>query len=179
MSFIQLSEVSLYLCIVLFAAFFGSFRRVVAQIWPLMGAIFITYFVTLLLFPGLLAEVQDCSLGSWTPVLLIAIFNLIDFIAKWLALLYGKWSPKQLLVASIGRIILVPLILLCVVPSPAHPIMGRYVLVWAGLFSLMLGLSNGYLGSLPLINASSQVKRPEDKELAGIGEGKRWGGGTL
>lgn len=142
-------------------------KRVVVQIWPLIGSIFTTYFVTLLVFPGLLSEVQNCFLGSWTPVIIIAIFNCIDLVVKWLALINLQWRPKQLLVAAAGRVILIPLILLCVAPSPTHPILGANVVVWAGLFTLVLGGTNGYLGSLSMISISAHIKDNKDRELAG------------
>ena len=132
-----------------------------------MATVFVTYFVTLLLFPGLIVEVRNEALGSWTPVLLIIVFNFTDFAAKWFALVYKRWSPKQLLVATICRIVIIPLILLCVVPSPAHPVFGKNVVIWAGILTLVLGLTNGYYSSISFINLSSHVKKEGDKELAG------------
>ena len=66
-----------------------------------------------------------------------------------------------------GRVIFIPLVLLCVSPSPTHPVLGSNVVVWAVLFTLFLGFSNGYFGSLPLIHLSAHVKQDENKELAG------------
>ena len=137
------------------------------QIWPLIGAIFCNFYFTVFIYPGLVSEVLDCSLDTWTPIILIAVFGFSDFTTKWLALVPISWSPKQLLVASWCRILLVPLILMCVFPSPLHPLLGVDVVVWASLFTLLLGLSNGYLGSLPLITVSAHVKDERDKELAG------------
>ena len=61
-----------------------------------MTAIFANYFVTLLVFPGLVSEVQYCRIGDWTPIILIAVFHVSDFVAKWLALLpcASRW-PRQ------------------------------------------------------------------------------------
>ena len=61
---------------------------VTRQIWRLIVAIFITYLVTLMLFPGLISEVQYGPLSDWTPVLLVAVFNLTDFITKVSDMLY-------------------------------------------------------------------------------------------
>ena len=158
---------------------FKPFTRVVSQIWPLIGAIFTAYFVTLLLFPGLLSEVQDCHLGSWAPIFIIAIFSITDFIAKWLALLPIEWSPRQLLIASLCRLILIPLVLLCVAPSPTHPVLRSSSLAWAAIFTFFLGASNGYLGSLPLIVVSGHVKEKKDRELAGMVMCGVGGGGEL
>jgi len=71
------------------------------------------------------------------------------------------------MVCSILRIILIPLLLLCVSPSPANPVLSHGVLAAAVVFTFALGLSNGYFGSLPMINVSQQVENPRHKELAG------------
>lgn len=55
---------------------------VIREIWKLIVAIFVCYMVTLMLFPGLVSEVWYNPIGDWTPVLLVAVFNLTDFIAK-------------------------------------------------------------------------------------------------
>lgn len=56
--------------------------QVMREIWQLIVAIFVAYVVTLMLFPGLISEIQYNPIGTWTPVLLVAIFNLTDLIAK-------------------------------------------------------------------------------------------------
>lgn len=55
---------------------------VAKTIWSYMLSIGMAYFVTLCLFPGIESEVISCDLKSWMPVLLMAIFNLFDFIGK-------------------------------------------------------------------------------------------------
>ena len=47
-----------------------------------MLSIGLAYLVTLSLFPGIESEVHSCRLGSWMPVVLMAIFNTSDFIGK-------------------------------------------------------------------------------------------------
>ena len=140
------------------------------QIWKLMIAIYVNYFVTLLLFPGLVSEVQYCRIGDWMPIILIAVFNVTDFVAKWLALLPCslKWPSLGLMMASISRFVLVPLLLICIVPSPSSPVIGGGAVVGvAVVFNFLLGLSNGFFGSLPMINVSREVRKDKDRELAG------------
>ena len=48
----------------------------------MMAAIFVAYLVTLMVFPGLISEVQYDPIGTWTPVLLVTVFNFTDLIAK-------------------------------------------------------------------------------------------------
>lgn len=58
-------------------------RYAVARvIWTHMLSIAVTYFITLCLFPGLESEIRHCILGEWLPILLMAVFNLSDFVGK-------------------------------------------------------------------------------------------------
>lgn len=51
-------------------------------IWADMLSIAVTYFITLCLFPGLESEIHHCILGDWLPILIMAVFNLSDFVGK-------------------------------------------------------------------------------------------------
>lgn len=68
---------------------------------------------------------------------------------------------------SFLRLLLIPPILLLVSPSPTHPIISSGTLVWAVILVAILGFSNGYFGSLPMIVFSAKVKDPQNLELAG------------
>lgn len=56
--------------------------RVVKQIWKVALSVFITLFVTLLVFPGLSSDIQDCSISDWPPVINAAVFNVFDMISR-------------------------------------------------------------------------------------------------
>ncbi|XP_008572639.1 PREDICTED: equilibrative nucleoside transporter 4 isoform X2 [Galeopterus variegatus] len=139
-------------------------RYAVARvIWADMLSIAVTYFITLCLFPGLESEIRHCILGEWLPILIMAVFNLSDFVGKILAALPMDWRGTHLLACSCLRVVFIPLFILCVYPSgtPAlrHP-------AWPCVFSLLMGISNGYFGSVPMILAASKVS-PKQRELAG------------
>nr|XP_020730374.1 equilibrative nucleoside transporter 4 [Odocoileus virginianus texanus] len=139
-------------------------RYVVARvIWADMLSIAVTYFITLCLFPGLESEIRHCILGEWLPILLMAVFNLSDFVGKILAALPMDWRGTHLLACSCLRVVFIPLFILCVYPSgtPAlrHP-------AWPCVLSLLMGISNGYFGSVPMILAAGKVG-PKQRELAG------------
>ncbi|XP_066129547.1 equilibrative nucleoside transporter 4 isoform X1 [Saccopteryx bilineata] len=139
-------------------------RYVVARvIWADMLSIAVTYFITLCLFPGLESEIRHCVLGEWLPILIMAVFNLSDFVGKILAALPMDWRGTHLLACSCLRVVFIPLFILCVYPSgtPAlrHP-------AWPCVFSLLMGISNGYFGSVPMILAAGKVG-PRQRELAG------------
>uniref|UniRef100_A0A8D0MER1 Solute carrier family 29 member 4 n=1 Tax=Sus scrofa TaxID=9823 RepID=A0A8D0MER1_PIG len=139
-------------------------RYVVARvIWAHMLSIAVTYFITLCLFPGLESEIRHCILGEWLPILIMAVFNLSDFVGKILAALPVDWRGPHLLACSCLRVVFIPLFILCVYPSgtPAlrHP-------AWPCVLSLLMGISNGYFGSVPMILAAGKVS-PKQRELAG------------
>ncbi|XP_067912912.1 equilibrative nucleoside transporter 4 [Heterodontus francisci] len=139
-------------------------RYIVARvIWPYMLSIALTYFITLCLFPGLESEIRNCTLGEWLPILIMAIFNLSDFVGKILAALPYDWKGLHLLISSCTRVIFIPLFLLCVLPSD-QPVFNHPA--WPCVFSLLMGISNGYFGSVPMILAAGKVS-PEQRELAG------------
>ena len=68
-------------------------RYVVSRvIWAYMLSIAVTYSITLCLFPGLESEIKNPTLGEWLPILIMATFNMSDFVGKvrWMAFLNGK-----------------------------------------------------------------------------------------
>ncbi|XP_060029210.1 equilibrative nucleoside transporter 4 isoform X2 [Erinaceus europaeus] len=139
-------------------------RYAVARvIWAYMLSMAVTYFITLCLFPGLESQIRHCALGDWLPILVMAVFNLSDFVGKILAALPLAWRGPQLLACSCLRAVFIPLFILCVYPGRApalrHP-------AWPCVFSLLMGISNGYFGSVPMILAAGKVG-PRLRELAG------------
>ncbi|XP_006817688.2 equilibrative nucleoside transporter 4-like [Saccoglossus kowalevskii] len=132
-------------------------------IWPYMLSIGMAYFVTLCLFPGVESEVISCNLGDWMPIILMALFNGCDFIGKIVAAIPYNWNPNRLVLASSLRIVIVPLMMICVAPRNS-PLLSHES--WSMIFSILLGLTNGYFGSVPMILASATVPE-EQKELSG------------
>ncbi|EFJ45212.1 hypothetical protein VOLCADRAFT_94371 [Volvox carteri f. nagariensis] len=64
--------------------------------WALCGSLFLTYTVTLSIFPGFLAEdVHSAQLGDWYPILLITAFNLADLVGKSLPVMEPLRPPLQ------------------------------------------------------------------------------------
>ncbi|KAM6904494.1 equilibrative nucleoside transporter 4 [Xenentodon cancila] len=139
-------------------------RYVVSRvIWAYMLSIAVTYSITLCLFPGLESEIRNPTLGEWLPILIMATFNMSDFVGKILAALPFDWSGGRLLFFSCLRVVFIPLFVMCVYPANAptlsHP-------AWPCFFSLLMGVTNGYFGSVPMIQAAGKVP-PEQRELAG------------
>ncbi|XP_076172612.1 equilibrative nucleoside transporter 3 [Ptiloglossa arizonensis] len=132
-------------------------------IFPYMSSIGMAYCVTLCLYPGVISEIISCKLESWMPVILMTAFNASDVLGKQLALIPYEWKRTQLLYFSCVRVILIPLFLLCALPRGAPVLSGEgYPL----FFSCLLGVTNGIVGSVPMMQAPTKV--PEGhRELAG------------
>ncbi|CAB0029142.1 unnamed protein product [Trichogramma brassicae] len=132
-------------------------------IYPYMASIGMAYFVTLCLYPGIISEIASCRFGSWMPVILMACFNGADLVGKILATLPIQWTRPQLLNFSFSRLFLIPLFLMCAIPRYAPILRSELSPI---VLSIVLGLSNGIFGSVPMIQAPAKV--PEElRELAG------------
>uniref|UniRef100_UPI00358DF277 equilibrative nucleoside transporter 4 isoform X1 n=2 Tax=Myxine glutinosa TaxID=7769 RepID=UPI00358DF277 len=136
---------------------------VIRSLWPLGLTLSLTCLVTLSLFPGVTSEIRGCAPADWLPITLMAIFNLSDLVGKILAAGPRPNGPACLLTSSAARLVLIPLFLLCVLPRSdptlSHP-------AWPCTFSSLLGLTNGYLSSVPMIQAPTRVSSSQ-RELAG------------
>jgi solute carrier family 29 (equilibrative nucleoside transporter) protein 4 len=137
--------------------------QVAKNVWPYMISISLAYFVTLCLFPGIESEIISCNLHSWMPVILISIFNLMDFAGKIISSIPYDWPCGRMVLCTLCRIIIVPLVMLCAAPR-SEPFFSAEG--WSIILSGILGLTNGYFGSIPMILAPSKVP-DEQKELTG------------
>ncbi|XP_075929756.1 equilibrative nucleoside transporter 4 isoform X2 [Petromyzon marinus] len=142
---------------------FGSRLAVSRLLWPYMSAIAITYLISLTVYPGLLSEVRSCELGEWMPIMLMALFNYADLLGKILAAAPVPWKPLWLVLGSLSRLPLIPLLVLCTAPLGA-PVLPPPA--WPCALSILLGITNGYMCSVPMIRAPGAVP-PERRELAG------------
>uniref|UniRef100_A0A671RV76 Solute carrier family 29 member 4 n=1 Tax=Sinocyclocheilus anshuiensis TaxID=1608454 RepID=A0A671RV76_9TELE len=136
----------------------------IKQSWPgIKGVISFTILNNIHIFPGLESEIRNVTLGEWLPILIMAIFNISDFVGKILAAVPYEWNGTRLLFCSCVRVVFIPLFIMCVYPAQkptfSHP-------AWPCIFSLLMGVTNGYFGSVPMIHAAGKVA-PEQRELAG------------
>ncbi|KAK7246645.1 hypothetical protein RIF29_41515 [Crotalaria pallida] len=101
--------------------------------------LFLISVVTLSIFPGFLYEnTGSHQLGTWYPIVLIAMYNVVDFISNYIPLV--KWlmleSRKALLTAVVSRFLFIP----------ALYFTAKYVdQAWMIPLVSFLGLTNGYL----------------------------------
>lgn len=108
----------------------GVLRRLLIcrTIWPYMLAMALTYMVTLSLYPGVETLLTSCSLGSWTSLVLMSVFNVTDLLGKMAASRPGiqALSSLSLVLVPMARLLLVPLTLLAA--ARYRPILKSFIL---------------------------------------------------
>ena len=52
------------------------------SIWPYMMSMFLAYFVTLSVFPGVVTDIESKEWKSAFPLLVMLVFNVSDFLGK-------------------------------------------------------------------------------------------------
>uniref|UniRef100_A0A7N0REL2 Equilibrative nucleoside transporter n=1 Tax=Kalanchoe fedtschenkoi TaxID=63787 RepID=A0A7N0REL2_KALFE len=124
--------------------------------------LFLIYVLTLSIFPGFLYEnTGEHGLGNWYPLVLIAMYNVWDLIARYLPLVkcIKLESRKGLMLAILSRFLLVP----------AFYFTAKYGdQGWMIFLVSFLGLSNGYLTVCVLTVAPKGYKGPEQNALGNL-----------
>ncbi|CAN0914763.1 Equilibrative nucleotide transporter 3 [Linum grandiflorum] len=124
--------------------------------------IYLTYALTLSIFPGFLSEdTGSHSLGTWYALVLIAMYNVWDLIGRYipLAKFMKLESRKGLTAAVLSRFLLVP----------AFYFTAKYGdQGWMILLTSVLGLTNGYLTVCVLTAAPKGYKGPEQNALGNL-----------
>ncbi|XP_077437266.1 equilibrative nucleoside transporter 3 [Vanacampus margaritifer] len=151
---------------------------ILKKTWLLGMCVFCVFCVTIMVFPAVLSGIQsvDKDSGSpWTntyfvPLAGFLLYNVADFCGRQsTAWLQVPGPTSRLLPALVAcRSVLVPLIIFCNYQPRDHL---RIVLfthdVYPIVFNCLLGFSNGYLGTLPMIYGPKVVPR-ELAEATGV-----------
>ncbi|XP_057820822.1 equilibrative nucleotide transporter 3 [Cryptomeria japonica] len=124
--------------------------------------IFITYILTLSIFPGFLSEdTGKHGLGSWYAITLIAMFNVGDLIGRYIPLIKVLKLERRswLTIAAISRLSFIP----------AFYFTAKYGdQGWMLMLCILLGLSNGFITTCVFTLAPKGYKGPEQNALGNI-----------
>ncbi|KAF8414008.1 hypothetical protein HHK36_002006 [Tetracentron sinense] len=123
---------------------------------------FLIYVLTLSIFPGFLSEdTGSHSLGSWYPLVLIAMYNVWDLVGRYIPLMeiLKLESRKGLVIVILSRFLLIP----------AFYFTAKYGdQGWMITLTSFLGLTNGYLTVCVLTSAPKGYKGPEQNALGNL-----------
>ncbi|ONK58676.1 uncharacterized protein A4U43_C09F15520 [Asparagus officinalis] len=130
--------------------------------WPGSGLVLI-YVVTLSIFPGYVTEdVHSEALKDWYPIMLIASYNVFDFIGKSLTAVYLFENVNIAVGACFWRLMFYPLFFGCL-----HGPDFFRTEIPVTVLTCLLGLTNGYLTSILMILTPKTV-RVQHSETAGV-----------
>jgi len=142
----------------------AKFWTVLRKIWLDGWNEFYVFFLTLALFPGMMAEIPAYETSSsWFVVLIILIFQVGDFIGRTAPRWIVFPSRKYVWIPVLGRSVFFALFLLCI--SPVDKPLFRsdlFPYVFMGFFSV----TNGYFGTIAMLYGPMAVE-PHERETAG------------
>lgn len=153
-------------------------QPILIKTWVLGLSVFYVFCVSIMVFPAVSSGIQSVQKGDgspWTttyfvPLTSFLMYNIADFCGRqataWLQV-PGPTS-KVLPVLVLCRSFLVPLLMFCNYQPRVH--LHTVVFthdIYPVIFNCLLGLSNGYLGTLPMIYGPKVVPR-ELAEATGV-----------
>ncbi|CAN4083926.1 unnamed protein product [Withania somnifera] len=124
--------------------------------------LYLIYVLTLSIFPGFLYENTGThQLGSWYPLVLIAMYNVWDLIGRYTPLIKQIMikSRKGLMIATLSRFLLIP----CFYFTAKYGDQG-----WMIFLISFLGLTNGHLTVCVMTAAPQGYKGPEQNALGNL-----------
>nr|XP_011460310.1 PREDICTED: equilibrative nucleotide transporter 3-like isoform X1 [Fragaria vesca subsp. vesca] len=124
--------------------------------------LFLIFVLTSAIFPGFLFEdTGEHQLGSWYPLVLVAIFNVLDWISRYIPVVQFLKieSRKGLMIATLARFLFVPAFYL----TAKYGDQG-----WMIMLTSVLGLTNGYLSVCVMTVAPRGYMGPEQNALGNI-----------
>lgn len=149
--------------------FVGELRKkwcVFLKCWPQCLNVFLTFFVTLALFPAVMADIKqsqnyfsDKYFTSFACFLIFNVFAMIgNLVSGW-----TTWPGKnRVWIVVVARLIFVPFFLFCKFnPKTRHwPVLIENDIAYM-VGNILMALSSGYLSSLCMMFASSGLKSDE------------------
>lgn len=153
-------------------------KPILKKTWVLGFCVFYVFFISIMIFPALSSGIQSMNQDSgnpWSttyfvPLTSFLLYNVADFSGRqmtaWLQIPGPTSGLLPLLVIS--RTILVPLFVFCNY-QPRYHLHNVFFAhdLFPVVFICVLGVSNGYLGTLPMIYGPKVVPR-ELAEPAGV-----------
>mmetsp|Transcript_11400 Transcript_11400/g.18554 ORF Transcript_11400/g.18554 Transcript_11400/m.18554 type:complete len:460 (-) Transcript_11400:212-1591(-) len=149
--------------------------EVFAQIRPAAMGAYLSFLVTLSLFPSitvLIESEKNCKSDAtrfnndlWIPFYFV-MFNLTDLIGRLAAPMYPlSVTANNVWKFATMRVVFIPLFLLCNVSDSQLPVVFKSD-AFPIIFMIFFGLSNGYVSTLAMMFGPSLVP-PKDAGLAG------------
>lgn len=146
--------------------------RVLLKCWPQCLNVFLTFYVTLALFPSILADIKQLQgifdNKYFTPVACFFVFNLFAMIGNLISG-WTTWPGKhKVWIFVLARFLFVPFFLFCNFhPESRHwPVLITNDIIFV-IGNILFAVTSGYLSSLCMMFASSDLQ-PDEAPKAGM-----------
>lgn len=141
----------------------GSVRTkwtVLKKVWHLQALILMVYLATLSVWPPLVTEIKTFNFPSlqntgWWSLILLTLFSTSDCFGRFFVNRRFNLTPSNIWIPIMARSILVPIII---------GIVKEWWLqsdIWSMICVVLLGIGNGYFGTLTIIFVSESVHTDE------------------
>lgn len=140
-------------------------------------SVILVYTVSIVLFPSLIvriSSINSCKSEHYSRFyndlfipLVFVVFNLFDFIGRLLAgYIKLGLTGSNIWVASLARVVFIPLLLLCNIKGSHLPLVFNYDYM-ALVLIILLALSNGFVSTHCMVFGALAVRNIEEAGLAG------------
>ncbi|CAG6017530.1 unnamed protein product [Menidia menidia] len=153
-------------------------QPILKKAWVLGLSVFYVFFISITVFPAVSSGIQSVNMDSsnpWTstyfvPITSFLLYNAADFCGRQATAWVQVPGPTSRLLPALVlcRSVMVPLFMFCNFQprDHLHTVLFSHD-VYPVVFNCLLGLSNGYLGTLPMIYGPKVVPR-ELAEATGV-----------
>eukprot|EP00760_Papus_ankaliazontas_P034278 PhM_4_TR708/c0_g2_i1/m.52248 len=141
-----------------------SARQTYSILWRQSLAVFNIFLVTLTVFPGLVTQPKSTLMSQdWFAVVIITLFNVGDTIGRTICRFQAVHISMPLVyILTAVRYGFIVFYIIAVTPAPFR---SDYVEI---VMMLVMGTTNGWLGSLCMMSGSSDVRlQKNQREMAG------------
>lgn len=153
-------------------------KPILNKTWVLGLSVFYVFFVSIMVFPAVSSGIQSVDMDSgspwcttyFVPLTSFLLYNVADFCGRQATAWLQVPGPTSRVLPTLVlcRTIMVPLLMFCNYQprDHFHTVLFTHD-VYPVVFNCLLGLSNGYLGTLPMIYGPKVVPR-ELAEATGV-----------
>ncbi|KAF4105468.1 equilibrative nucleoside transporter 3 [Onychostoma macrolepis] len=153
-------------------------KPILKKTWVLGSCVFYVFFISIMIFPALSSGIQSMNKDSgnpwattyFVPLTSFLLYNVADFCGRQVTAWLQAPGPtsRMLPLLVVSRTALVPLFMFCNY-QPRYHLHNVFFAhdLFPVVFVCLLGISNGYLGTLPMIYGPKVVPR-ELAEPAGV-----------
>ena len=150
----------------------AKIQDLVSQLPKLPFTVCMVFVITIGIFPATISKLSignHSSTGFYSIYIpfLFWLFNLGDVLGRATpAFYFYPFHINTLWIASLSRVIFVPLFLLCDLPSTILPTLFPGI-IWPIFFMLLFAFTNGYIASCSMMAAPKLIKNSNDLEICG------------